>query len=100
MTPHHVQHVMRHIRGGNIIGDHLHAIGAIGSGSLLNIGAAHHRRRRDTICRCSPSGFRHNDVFFYACDSQLEMQHRTGVGLNDYVLASFPESPSMSTVTV
>ena len=35
----HVQHVVRDVGAGNVIGDHRHAVGAVGAGSLLDVHA-------------------------------------------------------------
>ena len=88
----HVQHVMRDIGSRHVIRDHLHAVGAIGSGCLLNVLTAQHRGRRDGVHGRRHWSSRHHDVFLCACDRQLEMHDRARVGLNDDILLHFQES--------
>ncbi len=35
----HVQHVVSHVGAGDVVGNHLHADGAVGAGSLVDVGA-------------------------------------------------------------
>jgi len=46
----HVQHIVRYIGGGHVVCDHLHAVGAVRSGSFLDVLAVQHGRRGDTVC--------------------------------------------------
>ncbi len=75
--PIHVQHVMRDIGRGHVVGDHLHAVGAVGAGRLLDVLTIQHRRRRDGVHGRRHWSSRHDDVFLCTGDRQFEMQ--TGV---------------------
>ena len=37
MAAAHVEHVVGHVGAGNVVGDHLHAVGAAGAGSLVDV---------------------------------------------------------------
>ena len=63
MAAAHVQHVVGDVSCGHIIGDHLHAIGAIRSGSLLDVDAVHCRGGRDGVGGCLHWSFRNEDSF-------------------------------------
>ena len=41
--PRDVEHVVGHVGAGNVVGDHLHAEGAAGAGSLVDLGAGDER---------------------------------------------------------
>lgn len=57
VTASHMKHVMGHVRGGHVVGDHLHAVGAVGARSLLNVHAVQHGRWRDCLGGCLDGTF-------------------------------------------
>ena len=92
VAPSHVQHIVRHIGCRHVIRDHLHAVGAVRSGSFLDVDAVHRSRRRNAVRRRLHRTFRHRDSFFSARDGQLEMQHGVGIRLHDHVVMHFLEA--------
>ena len=42
----HVEHVVGHVGAGDVVGDHGHAVGAVGAGGLGDVDTANERRRR------------------------------------------------------
>ncbi len=91
MAPHHVQHVVRHVRSGYIIV--IISMPLVRSapgvccismrlnivvGVTLSVGA------------CAVPGT--TTPLAHTCNRQREMENRAGVGLNDYVLAHLLES--------
>ncbi len=51
MASAHVEHVVHDVSGGDVVGDHFHAVGAVGSRSLLDVDAVEHDGRRDALGR-------------------------------------------------
>ena len=51
MASAHVEHVVHDVGGGNVVGDHFHAVGAVRSRSLLDVDAVEHDGRRDALGR-------------------------------------------------
>ena len=45
----HVQHVVGHVGAGHVVGDHLHAVGAAGAGSFVDVLAGDERGGSDGV---------------------------------------------------
>ena len=91
MAAAHVEHVVGHVSAGNIVGDHLHAQGAGGAGSLVDVGACDQRGGRDGIGgRLVMNG----DGFSCASDSERDMEDGVGAGGDGDGLGSWAEAGS------
>ena len=76
----HVQHVVRHVGAGRVVGDHGHAVGAVRAGGFGDVLAIDQRGGRDAVDVCRGRETLHGDGLVDGANLQREVQHRRGIG--------------------
>src|ERR1700722_3691597 len=92
MSPADVQLVMSYVRTGHVVGNHRHAIGAVGARSALDVQATHQGRGCGTVDGDDLGRSRDSDVFIRGCDLQLKVYDRHRSRNDGYVLRSLHEA--------